>query len=54
MHSIGYGGDSAKANKEALLRQIGAAMKEVAQVRSFRDSPVWLLILLTIESRRPD
>lgn len=31
VHSIGYGAN-AKANKEALLRQIGAAMLKVAQV----------------------
>ena len=36
VHSIGYGGASAKANKEALLRQIGAAMNKVAQVPADR------------------
>lgn len=36
MHSIGYGGADAKANKEALLRLIGAAMLKVAQVPADR------------------
>ena len=47
VHSIGYGGEKAKANKEALLKALGEALKTAANVPSTR-------LFVSFEDVHPD